>query len=184
MLRKLCGYWNCWHYTGGTILSYEGLSRRGFAYRCGTVVHVSTWLDLLVSTWLELPGAFDRKIKLCSAYDINAQCRCALASHPEADCIRGSCQCNWVVGVSVCLSSCCMLQGYNYEHLGAIWTRNSQMMHGPHLMKLGTQSWKIFREAKRPSLKFSHDFSSPSMIVLNSLFVAQQKKMHYCLHWT
>ena len=42
----------------------------------------------------QLPGAFGRKIKLCSAYDINAQCRMALASHPEADCVKGSSQCH------------------------------------------------------------------------------------------
>lgn len=70
---------------------------------------------------------------------------------------------------------CCMLQGYNYEHLGG--DLNEKLTDGARTAL--DEAWNTvmedFREAKRPSLKFSHDFSSPSMIVLNSLFVAQQK---------
>lgn len=71
---------------------------------------------------------------------------------------------------------CCMLQGYNYEHLGGDLNEKLTDDARTALDEAWNTVMEDFREAKRPSLKFSHDFSSPSMIVLNSLFVAQQKK--------
>ncbi len=83
----------------------------------------------------------------------------------------------------VCLSSsrpCSMLQGYNYEHLGG--DLNEKLTDDAQLAL--DDAWNTvmedFREAKRPSLKFSHLFFSPLTIALN--FVCSSNDCIIVLH--